>query len=111
MAVLLAAGGLWLRFFGAGDQHPVASKIVPLTTYPGDVGGGSFSPDASHMAFSWNGGNQDNYDIYVKVLDSETALRLTRTRPPMGLQPGLRTAGISHLDGANAPGARLHQFI
>jgi Tol biopolymer transport system component len=84
MVFLLAAGGLWLRFFDAGEQQPVASRIVPVTTYPGDVGGGSFSPDASQIAFSWNGGNQDNYDIYVKVLDAETALRLTSDPAPEG---------------------------
>jgi Tol biopolymer transport system component len=62
----------------------VALKIVPLTTYPGDVGGGAFSPDGSHVAFSWNGKNQDNYDIYVKVLDAETPLRLTTDTAPDG---------------------------
>src|SRR4029077_5710403 len=37
----------------------------------------SLSPDGSMVAFSWNGEKQDNFDIYVKVVDAPNALRLT----------------------------------
>ena len=77
LAVVLLAALVWFGFFRAAEPTPAAAKVVPLTTYPGDVGGGTFSPDGSQVAFSWNGPNQDNYDIYVKVIDDETPHRLT----------------------------------
>ncbi len=51
-------------------------QVVPLTTYPGYEGGGSFSPDASQIAFTW--GNRDTgWDIYVKLIGPGEPLRLT----------------------------------
>ena len=52
-------------------------EAVPLTTYPGREGEPTFSPDGSHVAFTWDGENQDNPDIYVKAIGSEQPLRLT----------------------------------
>lgn len=37
----------------------------------------SLSPDGSQVAFSWNGLNQDNFDIYVKLVGRGEPLRLT----------------------------------
>ena len=37
----------------------------------------SFSPDGNHVAYSWNGENQDNHDIYVKLIGAPKPLRLT----------------------------------
>ncbi|MCP5114980.1 MAG: hypothetical protein GY953_29470, partial [bacterium] len=48
-----------------------------MTSYPGREELASFSPDGSQVAFSWNGRNQDNFDIYVKLIDSPQPLRLT----------------------------------
>jgi Tol biopolymer transport system component len=48
-----------------------------LTSYQGNAEFPSFSPDGSQVAFSWNGEKQDNYDIYVKLVDGGTPLRLT----------------------------------
>jgi len=111
VAVLLAASGLWFRSFVRGMPDPVALKVVPLTTYPGDVGGGAFSPDGSHVAFSWNGKNQDNYDIYVKVLDAETPLRLTTDGAPDGFaawSPDGRSIAFGRSKRAWAPPASIY---
>ena len=37
----------------------------------------SFSPDGTQIAFAWNGPDADNYDTYVKPLDSGSPRRLT----------------------------------
>ncbi len=73
----LGASIALVRRFIAPEPAPVQFKAVPFTTYPGDELGATFSPDGNQVAFAWNGQNQDNYDIYVKALDSETPYRLT----------------------------------
>ena len=51
--------------------------MVPLTTYPGREEEPTFSPDGSQVAFTWDGEDQNNLDIYVKAIGSEQPLRLT----------------------------------
>jgi Tol biopolymer transport system component/DNA-binding winged helix-turn-helix (wHTH) protein len=53
------------------------TRVIPLTSYLGEETHPSFSPDGTHVAFCWNGEKQDNFDIYVKVLDAGPPLRLT----------------------------------
>src|SRR5205823_4152479 len=59
----------------AGPIEP--QTVVPLTSYPGSERSPSFSPDGNQVAFGWNGENQDNFDIYVRLVDGGTPLRLT----------------------------------
>ncbi len=76
--VLLAAAGLALWLLRSRIDRPVAYlRAIPLTAYPGFERDPSFSPDGNQMAFSWNGGRQDNYDIYVKLIGPGAPLRLT----------------------------------
>ncbi len=74
-AMLFAALGigLWLL---RPTSHAVP-KTVPLTSYPGRQGTPAFSPDGKQVAFAWNGEKEDNFDIYVKLVDAGTPLRLT----------------------------------
>jgi Tol biopolymer transport system component/DNA-binding winged helix-turn-helix (wHTH) protein len=51
--------------------------VVPLTSDVGAEENPSFSPDGNQVAYSWNGEGQDNYDIYVKLIDAPKPLRLT----------------------------------
>jgi Tol biopolymer transport system component len=58
-------------------------KLIPLTTDPGAEQEPSLSPDGSQVAYSWNGPDQANFDIYVKTTKAGAAvaappLRLTR---------------------------------
>jgi len=79
IAAALAVGLLfwWLRP-QAAHRHAVGSlKPVPLTSYPGDELYPTFSPDATQVAFAWNGENQNNFDIYVKVVGAGAPLRVT----------------------------------
>ena len=73
-AALLA---LWL-LRGRDVQPEQMIHAVPLTTYPGSQDWPSFSPDGNEVAFSWDGQNQDNFDIYVKTVSSGPPRRLTR---------------------------------
>ncbi|MFL6353756.1 MAG: protein kinase domain-containing protein [Bryobacteraceae bacterium] len=79
-AVLLVAVtfGLW---FSRPRAHPVP-KVVPLTTYPGYQVTPAFSPDGKQVAFAWDGENGDNFDIYVKLVEAGTPLRLTTNPAP-----------------------------
>ena len=94
----------WLGVFGLGlvalvaasmawyflRQQPVSSELpsppIPLTSYPGTELSPNFSPDGSQVAFSWNGERQDNFDIYVKLVDRSDALHLT-THPAADTSP------------------------
>ena len=77
VAVLGAAGLVWR--FGQPSAKPEAPlKIVPLTTYPGSELDPALSPDATQVAFAWNGDNRDTFHIYVKIVeDGGPPLRLT----------------------------------
>ena len=78
VVALSVAGAAWLGVFEPASQPPQEPmQVVPLTTYPGSEGEPSFSPDGTQLAFFWNGENQDNPDIYVKGIDSDTPQRLT----------------------------------
>jgi len=42
----------------------------------------SFSPDGNQVAFAWNGEKQDNFDIYVKLIGSDSLVRITSNPAP-----------------------------
>lgn len=48
-----------------------------LTSYLGAEDEPTFSPDGSQFAFTWNGAQQDNFDIYVRTVSGGAPLRLT----------------------------------
>jgi serine/threonine protein kinase len=80
VAVLAESGWLWIS---RNKKDQASFTVKPITSYPGQANSPSFSPDASQMAFSWNGKKQDNADIYVKLVDSGAPVRLT-TNPSIG---------------------------
>jgi serine/threonine protein kinase len=83
LAALLAAGGAWyLR-----QPNPAAPlKVVPLTSFSGIERHPALSPDGKQIAFSWNGEKEDNFDIYIKLVDAGAPLRLT-THPAEDSHP------------------------
>jgi len=88
-AVFVAVFGWWTQHRHA--QAAVSVKLIPLTTYPGIAQHPSLSPDGSQVAFSWNGLDGGNFDIYVKTAAAGTAgavppLRLT-TDPADDINP------------------------
>ncbi len=84
-ALVAAAAGVWFLRWKGGTPE-AASAPVPLTSYTGRELLGSFSPDGSQVAFAWNGENEDNWDIYVKLVGSDPPLRLT-TNPAHDRSP------------------------
>lgn len=58
-------------------QPNLALEAVPLTSAQGTESQPSFSPDGNQVAYAWNGENEDNWDIYVKILQPGPPLRLT----------------------------------
>jgi Tol biopolymer transport system component/DNA-binding winged helix-turn-helix (wHTH) protein len=62
-------------------QQQEALTAVPFTALPGQATSPAFCPDASRIAFAWNGdpkGRAKGFDLYVKAMGSETLLRLTQ---------------------------------
>jgi Tol biopolymer transport system component len=68
--------GTWMRF-RAPTVPRATPKMVPLTSYPGRQVDPALSPDGKQVAFAWDGEKGDNFDIYVKLVDGGTPLRLT----------------------------------
>ena len=54
-----------------------ALRTRPFTSFPGDEGDPSFSPDGESIAFVWDGPDGKNQDIYVQKIDADTPRRLT----------------------------------
>jgi Tol biopolymer transport system component len=50
---------------------------VPFTGNQGNERTPSFSPDGNQVAYSWNGANADNFDIYKKPVGDGPPVRLT----------------------------------
>jgi eukaryotic-like serine/threonine-protein kinase len=85
VASALVAAALALTWWTRNRPAQTAQsiKLIPLTTDPGVEQEPSLSPDGSQVAFSWNGPDQANFDIYVKTTKAGAAvaappLRLTR---------------------------------
>jgi Tol biopolymer transport system component/DNA-binding winged helix-turn-helix (wHTH) protein len=72
----LAAVGGWLLWQRVQLQTP-PPRVRVLTSYSGFEYRSAFSPDGGQVAFVWGGPNTDNWDIYVKQVGIENALRLT----------------------------------
>ena len=58
-------------------------KTFPLMTFSGEIEGLALSPDASQIAFTWNGPNLAKWDIYVQRIGGDRPLQITHTRGGM----------------------------
>ena len=76
LALVALALGWWANR-GVDGTPPSSYEAVPLTSEAGSEESPSFSPDGTQVAYSWNGENQDNYDVYVKLIGAPKPLRLT----------------------------------
>src|SRR5258705_9498457 len=79
--------GLYKFFRRAQPARPTELlKVTPLTTLPGVERSPAFSPDGKQGAFAWTGEQNDNFDIYVKLIGAGEPLRLT-TNPRRDMSP------------------------
>jgi Tol biopolymer transport system component len=81
-ALVIAIGGTAFGLYKfttrSESKNSVAEpKIIPLTSLPGHESQPTFSPDGNQIAFVWRNGKDGGSDIYVKLIDSETRVRLT----------------------------------
>src|SRR6185369_14611219 len=80
VAAIATAGFAIYKIIGRSPAPPnsAAFRTTPFTSFTGREQQPSFSPDGKQIAFSWNGDKGDNFDIYIKVVNSEARpLRLT----------------------------------
>lgn len=79
LAFLVILTYLMWSLFEAPADLPVSrgTPAQPLTAYQGVEEAASFSPDSNQVAFSWNGEDRNNWDIYVKLVEAGEPLRLT----------------------------------
>jgi eukaryotic-like serine/threonine-protein kinase len=100
LGVLLAAlavGTLAYRFWPGQKptRRSATLRVSPFTSFPGNKGQPVFSWDGKKIAFTWDGENNDNPDIYVKLVGEGAPLRLT-TDPLPDIQPAWSPDG-SHI--------------
>lgn len=94
-ALLLVAGLSGIVVSRRTSSSAEAFRVVPFTSYPGSERQPTFSPDGNQIAFSWNGGEAgDSWNLYVKLIGSETPLRLT-SGPADDLNPAWSPDGKS----------------
>jgi Tol biopolymer transport system component/DNA-binding winged helix-turn-helix (wHTH) protein len=96
--VVVALASAWLRRAPRTPPAP-AMRVVSLTSMNGSEYGGAFSPDGRQVTFAWDGEEQNNFDIYVKLVGSPEVRRLTT-------DPGIDLAGIWSPDGRQIAYAR-----
>ena len=88
-SVIVAAAvvALFVLIRGRADrERPAPKSATPLTAYPGIQAQPSLSPDGSHVAFTWTGPDDNNYDIYIKLVGPGEPVRLT-TAPERDVAP------------------------
>ena len=79
--VALIAGALYWRVQPTSTPTAPSTPLVvrPFSNLNGERTMPAFSRDGNTVAFSWNGPAEDNYDIWVKLVDTSEPLRLTST--------------------------------
>jgi eukaryotic-like serine/threonine-protein kinase len=79
-----------------------AARTVPFTTFPGREQQPTFSPDGKQIAFSWNGDKGNNFDIYIKLVNSEARPLQLTSNPADDIYPawspdGQQIAFVRHV--------------
>ncbi|MEM6326241.1 MAG: winged helix-turn-helix domain-containing protein [Bacteroidota bacterium] len=84
VGVGLGVLALWALSQRSASPASVFAPPEPFTSYPGQEVEPAVSPEGARVAFAWDGGDGEGYDIYVKQPSREEALRLTDHPAPEG---------------------------
>ena len=103
VGLMLIGFAAWKRTQSPASTSPSQSVgAIPLTSYPGLEQYATFSADSSQVAFSWNGPDQSNVDVYAKVIgDGRSPHRLTK-------HPAVDTSPKWSPDGSAIGFLRIH---
>jgi hypothetical protein len=77
LLTLLTVAGWALWAARDRPDPPAAKRHEQVTSFPGDEGSPTISPDGTQVAFVWNGENRNNPGIYLKRLGVDAPWRLT----------------------------------
>lgn len=77
LVLLMLAVTVFVRTRRPVQQPQPSYKAVPLTSNLGTESQPNFSPDGKQIAYVWDGGNGGFRHVYVKLLGTESELRLT----------------------------------
>ena len=77
VVIVISGAAAWFHASKASKVGQNLSNVVPFTSSPGGKSGPAFSPDGNDIAYTWKGENDDNADIYVKLIGAGGPLRLT----------------------------------
>ena len=75
LAGMFLISTLWLSI-GFLRHPPAASRIVPFTSFPGQKSSPVFSPDGNQIAFVWDGGQNAERGVYVKLVGEGAPLKV-----------------------------------
>lgn len=81
VAIVAAAVSGWYLSRVNSSPEPTLHS-VPLTSLPGWERGPALSPKGDQVAFTWNGGQPGNHDVYLKLIDGGPPLQLTTDSAP-----------------------------
>ncbi len=84
--VFIIGGGIsGTRWVSSRRSEFAVLDPVPLTSDLGSEIEPTFSPDGNQVAYAWDGPAQNKWDVYVKMIGSDSPLRLTKGPEPNGL--------------------------
>jgi Tol biopolymer transport system component len=81
LALAVIAAGAIIIVRTSRERRPEPMEIT-VTSFPGWQSWPSFSPDGSQIAFTWDGEQQDNPDVYVTMATGGSPRRLTTDPEP-----------------------------
>jgi serine/threonine protein kinase len=76
LALLAAGSAFWTLRPRSAPARPEMKSVV-LTSYAGFESQPALSPDGKQVAFVWNGEKEERTELYVKLVDAGTPVRLT----------------------------------
>ena len=75
--IIVGGGAAWFYFSRSSRVARQEMNVLPFTSSPGQKFDPAFSPDGNELAYTWKGEQDDNHDIYVKLIGAGAPLRLT----------------------------------